>query len=557
MFPANPIIVSAVLAVGSFLIFRFLSRTSLLFNLKKWWRLLEDNFHVYQFYKVPQFNEHMQENQLHRKIFTYLNSLPSVEDSDFTNLFSGNKSNDINLVLDSNQTLLDTYLGARVYWFNEKLAGNGANTLVLKIRKKDKRRILRPYIQHVLASFEEIESRKKEVKLHMNTVPEPEKNGRWSSVPFTHPATIDTAVMDSDLKNKVKSDLEAFLKSKQYYNRLGKVWKRSYLLYGPSGTGKSTFVAGMAKFLSYDIYDVDLSKVADDTDLKLLLLQTANKSMIVIEDLDRYLAAQSTTVSLSGVLNFMDGIFSCCGEERVMVFTMNGKDQVDPTVLRPGRIDVHIQFPLCDFSAFKNLANSHLGLKEHKLFPQVEEIFQTGASLSPAEIGEIMISNRSSPTRALKSVITALQTNSDSRVAAGKVGQRLTGSASGRTVVEETGDTGLFCRESVHTVSEFRKLYGLLRRSSRKESIDLDLNEKEKENSRHERRESKVGQRLIGSESGQSVVEKTGDSGLFCSENVHTAREFRKLYGLLMTSNRKESLNMDSSEKKNSRHESL
>lgn len=70
----------------------------------------------------------------------------------------------------------------------------------------------------------------------------------------------------------------------------------------------------------------------------------------------------------------MDGLLSCCSEERVMVFTMNDKDHVDPTILRPGRIDVHINFPLCDFSAFKTLASSHLGLKEHKLFPQVSNL---------------------------------------------------------------------------------------------------------------------------------------------------------------------------------------
>ncbi|KAJ8536907.1 hypothetical protein K7X08_035308 [Anisodus acutangulus] len=248
--------------------------------------------------------------------------------------------------------------------------------------------------------------------------------------------------METDLKNKVKSDLESFLKSKQYYHRLGKVWKRSYLLYGPSGTGKSTFIAGIASMLNYDVYDVDLSKVTDDSDLKLLLLQTTSKSLIVIEDLDCYLGEKSTAPSMSGILNFMDGIFSCCAEERIMIFTINNKDQIDPTVLRPGRIDVHIHFPLCDFHAFKILANSHLGLKDHKLFPQVEEIFQTGAVLSPAEIGEIMISNRSSPTRALKSVISALQINTESR-AATRHARRSSDTGSVKTVEETGGDSGM------------------------------------------------------------------------------------------------------------------
>ena len=62
--------------------------------------------------------------------------------------------------------------------------------------------------------------------------------GRWRSVPFTHPLTFETIYMEEDLKNKVKSDLESFLKGKQYYHRLGHVWSHSFLLYSPSRTGK-------------------------------------------------------------------------------------------------------------------------------------------------------------------------------------------------------------------------------------------------------------------------------------------------------------------------------
>ena len=54
-----------------------------------------------------------------------------------------------------------------------------------------------------------------------------------------------------------------------------------------------------------------------------------------------------------------------------MVFTMRGgKDAVDAVVVRPGRLDVHIQFTLCDFEAFKALFSNYLGLKDHKLYPQ-------------------------------------------------------------------------------------------------------------------------------------------------------------------------------------------
>nr|XP_043612878.1 AAA-ATPase At2g46620-like [Erigeron canadensis] len=488
--------------VGFWLIPRVLSRTSIGHFLQNQWRFVEECFHSHQFYKIPKFNQHMQENPLFNKIVTYLNSLPSAGDSDYVNLFSGNNynPNEITLVIDHNQVFLDSFLGSRIFW---KLDNN---CFVLKLRRKEKRRILTSYFQHIHKIADEIDQTK-EVNLYINAENDVAKNGRWVSTRFKHPATIDTAMIDIDLKNKVKSDLESFLKSRQYYHRLGRVWKRSYLLYGPSGTGKSSFIAGMSKFLCYDIYDIDLSKVVNDSDLKMLLLQTKIKSMIVVEDLDRYLIDKSTVVSLSGILNFMDGIISGCGEERVMVFTVSNKDLVDPAVLRPGRIDVHIHFPLCDFSSFKNLASSHLGIKEHKLFPQVEEIFQTGASLSPAEIGEIMISNRGSPTRALKTVINALQTNSENRTS-GKSGvvshkathdglprvprtrnlshsgsvdglvdlpTKLSHSGSTRTVEDESTDSGLFCMDNFHTGKELKNLYGLLKnRSRRRESVDLD-----------------------------------------------------------------------------------
>ncbi|CAI9772023.1 unnamed protein product [Fraxinus pennsylvanica] len=470
---SNPALILYAIAI-LFTIFRFISRTCLIHSLKKWWRSLEDKCYVYQFYKVPKFNENMQENQLHRQVYTYLNSLPCVEDSDFANLFSGNKSTEINIILDENQVIVDKFLGARVYWTNEKCSKTGLQSLILKIRKKDKRRILVPYMQHIHTVFDEIEQKKKEVRLFVNAETELQRNERWRSVPFTHPATMETVVMDADLKTKIKSDMETFLKSKQYYHRLGRVWKRSYLLYGPSGTGKSTFIAAMAKFLSYDIYEIDLNKIANYSNLKNLLLQTSNNSLIVIEDLDQYLGKTSTAVSLSGILNFMDGISS---EERIMVFT--SKENIDQNILRPGRIDVHIHFPLCDFSAFKTLASSHLGLKDHKLFPQVEENFQIGASLSPAEIGEIMISNRSSPTRALKTVISALQSNVASRVT-----RKLSGSGSGREM-EESYESGKESQNgSVQPMKELKNLYGFLRKSGRKSSMDL-LDAGERDNSNH------------------------------------------------------------------------
>ncbi|KAL5651403.1 hypothetical protein ACJX0J_036861, partial [Zea mays] len=79
----------------------------------------------------------------------------------------------------------------------------------------------------------------------------------------------------------------------------------------------------------------------------------------------------------------------------------NTADTVDAAVVRPGHLDMHIQFTLCDFEAFKALTSNYLGLKDHKLYSQVEEGFHTvAARISPAGLGEIMLANRASPSRA-------------------------------------------------------------------------------------------------------------------------------------------------------------
>ncbi|KAK1420246.1 hypothetical protein QVD17_21688 [Tagetes erecta] len=457
----------------------FLYRTVLVHRLKKWGNWIEDRVCDHQLLKVPELDENNQENMFYRKVYTYLNSLSTIEDSDNTNLISGKKLNSIILCVDDDQTVVDTFLGARVSWTNRvewiEETNVSKKTFLLKVKKRDKRRILQSYIQHIYRASEDVESRCKELKLYMNTTTLTDDNrskNRWSCVRLTHPATIETIAMDSDLKKKVKSDLESFLKSKQYYHRLGRVWKRSYLLYGPSGTGKSSFIAAMAKLLSYDVYEIDLSKVVDDSDLKTLLLRTKTKSLIVVEDLDRFITSKSTTVTITGLLNFMDGIItSCCGDEKLMVFTMNSKEQIekiDSSILRPGRIDVHIHFPLCNFNSFKTLASNCLGLKDHKLFHQVEEIFHTGSTISPAEMSEIMIANRGSPNRALKSVITALQINGDARKTVSRLHHDDVLTMDDSSMTETSNVFVMDGNCNVPVVKEIQKLYGLIRMKSSK-----------------------------------------------------------------------------------------
>ena len=83
-----------------------------------------------------------------------------------------------------------------------------------------------------------------------------------------HPATFDTLAMDFDMKKTIMDDLERFLQRKEFYRRVGKAWKRGYLLYGPPGTGKSSLIAAMTSYLNFDIYDLELSNLRWRNDVR-------------------------------------------------------------------------------------------------------------------------------------------------------------------------------------------------------------------------------------------------------------------------------------------------
>jgi chaperone BCS1 len=241
----------------------------------------------------------------------------------------------------------------------------------------------------------------------------------WRYIDFHHPTTFDTLAMDPAKKKKIMDDLDNFRNNKDYYRRIGKAWKRGYLLYGPPGTGKSTMIAAMANYLNYDIYDIELTTLQTNSDLRKLFIETTGKSIIVIEDIDcsldltgsrlatklpqaqgnagaqqSYRSANANILTLSGLLNFIDGLWSAHSGERIIVFTTNYIDDLDPALIRRGRMDMHIEMSYCQFGAFKTLAKNYLGVDDHRLFDTIEELLKE-VEITPADVAEcLMASNR-------------------------------------------------------------------------------------------------------------------------------------------------------------------
>ncbi|MBO8589814.1 AAA family ATPase, partial [Staphylococcus aureus] len=76
-------------------------------------------------------------------------------------------------------------------------------------------------------------------------------------------------------------------------------------------------------------------------------------------------------VTLSGLLNFIDGLWSACGGERLIIFTTNHVEKLDPALIRRGRMDKHIELSYCSFEGFKVFAKNYLDLESHPLFERI------------------------------------------------------------------------------------------------------------------------------------------------------------------------------------------
>ena len=130
-------------------------------------------------------------------------------------------------------------------------------------------------------------------------------------------------------------------------------------------------------------------------------------------------------LTLSGLLNFIDGLWSSCGDERIIVFTTNHKDRLDPALLRPGRMDMHIHMSYCTPSGFRILASNYLGVNNDSMFTDIEQLI-TEVDVTPAEIAEELMKSEDADI-ALKGLVKYLHVKKIERGKANVEGEKEVG----------------------------------------------------------------------------------------------------------------------------------
>ena len=254
----------------------------------------------------------------------------------------------------------------------------------------------------------------------------------WKSTPSNNIRKLDTIILKKGLKDEIKTDLDLFLNSEEWYSDRDIPYTRGYLLYGYPGTGKTSIIKGISTYSKRHIHYLILSNIKSDAELIELLKKINYKeTILVIEDIDATLdivksrevedkdnkeekekekekdkekdkekekdnkEKSQSQLTLSGLLNAIDGVFSTYG--RILIMTTNHPEVLDEALIRPGRIDCKYLFDNCDREQIRDLFKMFFNqLPNQDLLNEIKN-----NKYSPAHITSVFLRYRNNPNESL------------------------------------------------------------------------------------------------------------------------------------------------------------
>ena len=170
--------------------------------------------------------------------------------------------------------------------------------------------------------------------------------GSWFELTKKMPRPVNSVVLPDSTRDEIIEDAKRFQANQKFYQKLGVPWRRGYLFHGPPGNGKTTMIFCMAAAMNKELTYLNLREQTDSSLLRGLGDIPPN-SILVIEDIDCLFDTEDTretktSVSFSGLINALDGVAS--PEGQMVVMTTNHKERLDPALIRPGRVDMDVEF---------------------------------------------------------------------------------------------------------------------------------------------------------------------------------------------------------------------
>jgi ATPase family associated with various cellular activities (AAA) len=197
---------------------------------------------------------------------------------------------------------------------------------------------------------------------------------------------------------KVYEDVEKWLKSKDWYQDRGLLWRRGCLLSSKPGQGKSALIRKIGQALDLPVFVFELSTMSDPEFLKYWCETVcSNPCIVVMEDIDtiwnkRKPLNENSLLSFECLLNCISGVEPA--EGIYLFITTNRLDYLDEALgipnakglsTRPGRLDLTLELDDLTIEGKKEIAQHFLAD-----YPdQIEKILAETNGMTPAQFSDI------------------------------------------------------------------------------------------------------------------------------------------------------------------------
>jgi len=273
--------------------------------------------------------------------------------------------------------------------------------------------------------------------------PLPSSHLMYTKSKFTTNRSFDNVFFEQ--RNHIRNRTQFFLEHREWYDKKGIPYTLGFLFHGPPGTGKTSTVKAIAHEGRRHIVNVQLSEIKTKSQLQHLFFNDeihvyngtsterytipVSERLYVIEDIDamgdtvlrrewkkpvaqpkkkegsgdawmdREADNDKEVIDLSFLLNLLDGTLEANG--RILIITTNFPERIDRALIRPGRIDMIVNFKRCGRPILQEMVDAFY---ERPL--PIPDDPTLDDKWSPAEVNQILFRNFESPEQAIRELVS-------------------------------------------------------------------------------------------------------------------------------------------------------